>query len=122
MQYERAEAKALIELVRYRWWGPALHHSPNEELHPLARQLASAQGTRPGFPDYILPIRSGEFVGCAIELKAAAPHKRQATPKQRAWLDHFDRQGWLAKVCHGAQDALETLDGYIALGAQPPSD
>lgn len=107
-------------LVAGKWWAAALHHSPNEEMNATARQLAASQGTRPGFPDYILPIRSGNYVGLAIELKAKTPHKRQATPKQRAWLDHFTLNGWLAKVCHGADDALETLNDYIALGATRP--
>lgn len=122
MQYERAEAQALIALIAHKWWAPALHHSPNEELHPIARQLAAAAGTRPGFPDYILPIKSGKYVGLAIELKATRPHKRQATPKQQAWLDHFTLNGWLAKVCHGADDALEALNDYIALGATRPKE
>lgn len=114
---EFAEAKALVLLVSGRWWAPLLHHSPNEEMNPIARQLAAAQGTRAGFPDYILPIRSGKFYGCAIELKAPKPHGQTPTTQQRLWLGELAAQGWHAICCYGAEDALAELEGYIALGA-----
>ena len=120
IQRERIEAQAVIKLTAGRWWARVLHHSPNEELSITGRQLAASQGTRKGFPDYILPLRKEDYVGLVIELKASRPHKRQATPKQKAWLEHFTLNGWLAKVCHGADDALETLNDYIALGATRP--
>lgn len=115
IQRERAEAQALIKLTAGRWWAPALHHSPNEELSSIGRQLAASQGTKKGFPDYILPIQAGNYVGLAFELKALRPWGRAPTKDQRAWLAHFAEQGWLAKVCYGAEDAIAALDDYIAL-------
>ncbi len=109
-----------MEMVALKWWAPALHHSPNEELHPLARQFAAAQGTRAGCPDYMLFIRSGVYNGCAIELKARKPYGQNPTPKHRAWLDHLAGEGWLAKTCFGAEDAFKVLEGYVALGAERP--
>lgn len=120
VQREFGEGKALIRLVAGRWWAAALHHSPNEEMSPTARQLAAASGTKAGFPDYILPIQSGEFVGLAIELKAAKPHGRAPTPKQKAWLEHLDAQGWRVVVAFGAEEAIAAFDDYIGLGAEPP--
>lgn len=108
-------------LVSQRWWAPALHHSPNEELDATARQLAASMGTRPGFLDYVLIIRSGNFVGLAFELKAPKPHGRKPTRDQRVWLSHFTEQDWLAKVAYGADHALKILDDYIALGATRPT-
>lgn len=120
VQRERADARALIQLTARRWWAPALHHSPNEELHPLARQLAAAEGTRPGFPDYVLILRSGPYAGAAMELKAPKPHGGRPTTRQRAWLDHFASQGWKVGVCYGVEDACAFLDQYVALGAERP--
>lgn len=109
---EFQEAKALIKLISGKWWAPVLHHSPNEEMHPIARQLAAAHGTKPGFPDFLLVLRSGNHYGLAIELKAAKPHGRRPTPAQVAWLDHFRDQGWQAHVCYGVEEALATLNLY----------
>lgn len=120
IQRERAEAQAVIKLTAGRWWARALHHSPNEELSPTGRQLAASQGTRKGFPDWILVLAAGEYVGLVIELKACRPYGKAATKEQRAWLDHFAEQGWLVKVCYGAEDAIDTFDAYIALGAGGP--
>ena len=117
IQRERAEAQAVIKLTAGRWWSRALHHSPNEELSSIGRQLAASQGTKKGFPDWILPIQAGEYVGLVIELKAMRPHGQAPTPEQRAWLEWFTEQGWLAKVCYGAEDAIATLDAYVGLGA-----
>ncbi len=120
-QHERAEAIALVRLVAGRWWAPALHHSPNEDLHKIKRQLAVAMGAKRGFPDYVLIVKSGPFVGCAVELKRPKPYGRKPTPEQATWLDHFERQGWQARVGYGADDALAILDAYIALGAKRPT-
>ena len=117
IQRERAEAQAVIKLTAGRWWARALHHSPNEELSSAGRQLAASQGTKKGFPDWILPIQAGEYVGLVIELKAMRPYGKHPTREQRAWLEWFTEQGWLAKVCYGAEDAIATLDAYVALGA-----
>ena len=119
IQRERAEAQAVIKLTAGRWWAKALHHSPNEELSSVGRQLAASQGTRKGFPDYILPIQAGEFVGLAIELKAIKPHGRAPTKEQRAWLAHFGEQGWRAVVCFGAEEAIAVLDEYMASAGGP---
>jgi hypothetical protein len=118
IQRERAEAQAVIKLTAGRWWAPWLHHSPNEELSSTGRQLAASQGTKKGFPDWILPIQAGDYVGLVIELKAIRPYGRAPTREQRAWLAHFTKQGWVALVCYGAEDAIKTLDDYVALGAR----
>jgi hypothetical protein len=120
IQRERAEAQAVIKLTAGRWWAPWLHHSPNEELSAIGRQLAASQGTKKGFPDWILIIGAGEYVGLAIELKALRPHGQGPTKEQRAWIKHFQEQGWRALVCYGAEEAIDTFDTYIALGGGGP--
>lgn len=116
VQRERAEAQAVIKLTAGRWWSRWLHHSPNEELSSTGRQLAASQGTKKGFPDWILPIRMGKYVGLAMELKALRPYGKAPTEEQGAWLEHFTEEGWLALVCFGAEDAIAALDGYMLTG------
>lgn len=113
-QLERAEGRALMLMVNGRWWGPMLHHSPNEEMNPIARQIAAGQGTRPGFPDYVLYLRNEWHPGLAFELKAPRPFGKPASPAQRAWLEWFAAQGWQTGVCFGAEEALALLDAYTA--------
>lgn len=121
LQLERAEAKGLMILINSAWWSGWLHHSPNEEMNATARQLAAAQGTRPGFPDYVLPIRAGGFKGLAFELKATKPFGRKETELQRAWLDCFSRAGWFTGVSFGAEEAAAMCFAYMD-GVERPGD
>lgn len=113
-QLERAEGRALMQLVGRRWWAPYLHHSPNEDLDHRKRQIAAGQGTSPGFPDYVLTLRRGPFVGCAIELKAPKPHGRAPSPEQREWLERLEGQDWYTVVAYGADQALAEFLRYVA--------
>ena len=118
-QMERAEAQALMILINGQWWAQWLHHSPNESLDGIARQLAASQGTRPGFPDYVLPICSGGFKGLAFELKAPKPWGKNETLHQRGWLDCFGRAGWFTCVPFGAEEAAAACFAYME-GTEPP--
>ncbi len=88
-------------------------------ISAVGRQLAAAQGTRDGFPDYILPIQAKGFSGLAFELKAPKPWGRAPTPKQREWLDMFACAGWFTGTAFGAEEAAAMCVGYMAGIAQP---
>lgn len=97
-----------------RW----LHHSPNGGVRDKrTAALMRAQGARAGFPDLILPVsmmmaQEGEelpgdyFTGYVAELKIAP---NRATPEQRAWIAHFEAQGWYVRL-HSAPDARTLAD------------
>lgn len=97
-----------------RW----LHHSPNGGVRDKrTAALMRAQGVRAGFPDLILPVsmmmaEEGErfpgdyFTGFVAELKIAP---NRATPEQRAWIAHFEAQGWYVRL-HSAPDARTLAD------------
>jgi hypothetical protein len=87
------------------------HHSPNGgQRSPVAGARLKAAGTRKGFPDLICTIRSGEFSGLAIELKAPGG---RVTNEQTAWLDHLASQGWLTALCFGLEAAQQTIITYF---------
>ncbi len=111
-QLERAEAIALMKLIAGAWWADFLHHSPNEEMNATARQLAAAQGTRSGFPDYALYVARDNYHGLAFELKAPKPYGRAPSPNQEWWLNWLARNGWRTVVCYGAEEALAALRAY----------
>lgn len=112
---EHAEAVALMRLVRMhenRW--PALKmlfHVPNGGARSKAAAgKLKAEGVRPGVPDYLLPVRAGQFVGLAVELKACGG---RVEPAQREWLDALKSQGWLCDVAYGAEEAWRKITFYL---------
>ena len=76
--------------------------------------LMSAQGVRRGVPDLVLPWRcasaatpgGAHWTGFVAELKIAP---NRATPEQRAWIAHFEAQGWYVRL-HSAPDARTLAD------------
>lgn len=83
-----------------------------------SRRTASAlkaEGVRPGVPDYLFPVRRGEHVGLAIELKTATG---RPSPEQRAWLAHLEAEGWRAVLCRGWEPAWAVVRDYLA--SEPP--
>ncbi len=81
-----------------------------------ARKL-KAEGMNPGVPDYLFPVRRGEYVGLAIELKTDTG---RASPEQRAWLAHLEAEGWRAVLCRGWEQAWAVVRDYLA--AEPDDE
>lgn len=90
-----------------------LHHSPNGGWRaPATGARLKAAGTRKGFPDLILPMGRGGFVGLALELKAK---DGRATQEQIEWLEMLSGEGWHASVAIGFDAAKDTIQGYMRL-------
>lgn len=102
----------IIEWATYRYRGlDFLHHSPNGGKRDIAEAVRfKAEGVRKGFPDLILPTRSGNFVGLVIELKVEGG---KVSDEQRRWLEHFDSQGWRVVVAYDYESAIKVLDEYM---------
>lgn len=80
------------------------------------RRYCKRMGYSPGLPDLVIfqkpPAYNGQFVGCAIELK-----RRKGgivSPEQRIWIEKLQKEGWIAVVCAGADEAILILEqcGY----------
>lgn len=102
----------------------------NESRYPALRWLfavtygsytpnhtAISTGTNAGVPDLWLPWASygpeGEYRhGLVIELKRS-DRSNHTTPEQETWLAHLRRQGWLAVVCYGAEEAIRVTTHYL---------
>lgn len=90
-----------------RW----LHHSPNGgKRDAITGGQMKALGTKPGFPDLILPVRSGQHPGLVIEMKSESG---RVTPDQAAWLDHYTEQSWATAVARSAEEARIILCEYL---------
>jgi hypothetical protein len=92
-------------------------HVPNggHRLPSVASRMKAA-GVRRGVPDILFPVRRGQYVGLAIELKTG---RNRITPHQSEWLAHLRSEGWCAVVCYGAEQAWEALENYNRLGDWP---
>lgn len=90
-----------------------LHHSPNGgKRDGFTGAQMKALGVKPGFPDLILPARSGQHPGLAIEMKSATG---RVSDEQAAWLDHFTGQQWATAVARSAEEARNILCDYLGI-------
>lgn len=69
------------------------------------------QGMRPGVPDICIPVPRGQYGALYIEMKR--PRGGRVTNEQRWWIDHLNRAGNYAVVCHGFDEARDVILHYI---------
>ena len=95
-------------------------HVPNEgKRKPRTGATLKRMGLKRGVPDVLIfshpkigTDMSRIISGAAIELKRQYGGK--PTDEQIEWLDQLDQLGWAARVCNGADAAIEWLEelGY----------
>jgi len=91
-------------------------HVPNGELrNPRVGAKLKAMGVRRGVPDILIfntppnELYSSEgYTGVAIELKSVHD-KRGPSKAQREWISELVINGWAARVCKGADEAIRFL-------------
>ena len=71
-----------------------------------------AEGLKSGVPDVFLPIRSKEFSGLWIEMKAGS---NRPSPAQKKWIRQLREQGFRVEVCYSADEAIEVICKYLNL-------
>lgn len=94
-----------------------LHHSPNGGSRDK-REAAKLKGmgTKAGFPDLLLLLKRGEWAGLLIELKIPELKTKKdggATVEQIEWGKHLLLSGYGYRLCHGWEEARDTLIQYI---------
>lgn len=97
-----------------------LFSSQNGEKFRNARQGARAKqaGMVAGVPDLFLPYPSGQYHGLFIELKRRiikGESKPVVSKEQKEFLAYLESVGYMAKVCYGSGEAINTIKEYIAL-------
>ena len=92
-----------------------MFHIPNGgSRNKLEAANLKRQGVKAGVPDICLPVARGNYHGLFIEMKNASG-KNKATDKQKEWIQDLNRQGYMAIVCYGWQEASEVLKKYMRL-------
>ncbi|MDY7559943.1 VRR-NUC domain-containing protein [Pseudomonas sp. CCC3.2] len=111
---EHEEQKSLIRWfsLQYPKIGNRLVAVPNGgQRNVIVASKLKAEGVRAGFPDLMLLMPRGEFMGLMIEMKRVKGGSLQA--EQAEWLDWLNKQGYMAVICKGAQAAQDTIKSYL---------
>lgn len=103
---EQIAVAAWCDLRRLVWC-----HCPNEtQASPKHHCDRVRAGVRAGVPDVLIftpPPKDAAARGVAIELKRR--DNARVTAQQQYWLDSLQSCGWLARVCRGANEAIQWL-------------
>lgn len=70
------------------------------------------QGVKPGVPDLFIPVPNKDYHGLFIEMKKA--DGGTLTKHQIEWLDKLNSQGYFARCCHGARNAIALIEDYLS--------
>ena len=74
--------------------------------------MMKAEGLKSGVPDICLPCARREYHGLYIELKRTKGGK--VSPQQKEWLTALNKEGYMAVVCEGFEEAKAVIEKYLA--------
>ena len=104
-------AKWLKKALHVRGLPQVFYHVANEGQHKAYyRAKMKAQGVLAGVPDIVLPLRSGEYPGLYLELKAGAG---SPSKEQKIFLEAVAKEGYLALVVNDFDTFRECLTSYL---------
>lgn len=88
-----------------------LHHIPNGGKRD-AKEAArfKREGVLAGVSDVFLPVARGKFHGLYLEMKAKGG---KLSDHQRWWIQQVTKQGYLAEVCFGWEEAKNVIVSYL---------
>lgn len=90
-----------------------LFHIPNGGSRNLIEaSKLKKMGVKAGVPDLQLIIPNGLIHGLWIELKSKAG---KLQPSQRLMMQRLEEQGYLCKVCFGADEAIQEIKKYLCI-------
>ena len=88
-----------------------MYHTPNGGSRNIAEAAnLKRMGVKPGVPDLCLPYPSKGHHGLYIEMKT---EKGRLSAAQMDYIDFLTEQGYKAVVCHGAEEAIGEIWGYL---------
>ena len=77
-------------------------------------QKMKREGMKKGVPDLCLPITRGNFLTLYIEMKDVGS-KGRLSAEQSNWIGLLSEAGHNVQVCHGFEEAMNTLINYLRL-------
>lgn len=116
---EEREQAAVFDWLGWQW--PVLHdviyHVKNEGIKgSRGQQMAYGRkmkrlGVKAGVVDIVVDVPAGIWPGLRIELKPR--DSGSLSQDQRRVLGAMNRQGYLAVMCKGADEAITVLKAYL---------
>jgi len=79
-------------------------------LGAIRANTLKAEGLRPGVPDLFLPVARRAHHGLFIEMKT---ERGRLSENQKEYIAQVEQQGYYCAVCHGADEAIETIEWYM---------
>lgn len=76
----------------------------------IEAQKLKRTGVKAGVPDLFLPVARNGKHGLYIELKRKEGGR--LSEHQKEWLTKLAEQGYETAVCHGSDEAIETIEKY----------
>jgi len=96
-----------------RW----MFHTPNGgKRDAITGGQMRALGVKPGVPDLLMPVVSGQDCGLALEFKSAVG---RMSPEQDEWADHLKLNGWLVLLVRSADAARAAVMHYLNVELPP---
>ncbi len=90
-----------------------LIHIPNGgSRNVIEASKFKKMGVKAGVPDLQLLIPNGLIHGLWIELKAK---NGRVQPNQKLFMQRLEAQGYMCKVCFGADEAIKEIKQYLAM-------
>lgn len=90
-----------------------LFHIPNGGSRNILEAAKFKKlGVKAGVPDLQLIVPNGEIHGLWIELKSK---KGKLQPSQRLMIQRLEEQGYMCKVCFGADEAIDEIKKYLMI-------
>ena len=90
-----------------------LFHIPNGgSRNIIEASKLKKMGVKAGVPDLQLIVPNGLIHGLWIELKSKTG---KLQPSQRLMIQRLEEQGYMCKVCFGADEAINEIKKYLCL-------
>ena len=90
-----------------------LYHITNEGKRSVVTGARlKSEGLKPGVPDLCLAVARGGAHGLYIEMKRTKGGR--VSPEQARWIEKLSREGYVAVVCRGWEQAREAILRYLA--------
>ncbi len=106
---EADEQAAVVEWCGYNCI-PCFHIPNGGARDARTGYQLKRQGVKRGVPDLCIPVPVGGYHGLWVEMKTK---NGRTTPEQDGWLGLLNHNGYLAIVCHGAGEAINSIDDYV---------
>lgn len=119
---EHIAQRSLIDwakMNKFNYPGIHLLYKNTNEGHRPEKQVVrfKKEGLQNGVPDLFLPVARGGYHGLYIEMKALSNKITKIPESQEWWLKELNAQGYLAKICHGTENAINLIKYYYGLSA-----